>query len=370
MLIIMLNPIDIKTFTLSKKAKASLLSRLQPIVASGSLPIHEDPYSFPTIYAQTQAVVGNILKQELPQNILDKFAAVQSGEYQAVLLKNFPTLGWMLPPTPEKHGEDFLGGYSNLILRGLCDMQGSQASNIDNIVAQKRYGEEKLTNAKNLKKHRDTGSNYTNALFCLRGLDVNTNLYSFDELASHSEIKPHLKTLMESKFEVHVLETDYSTYPKKKTVSEIQGPFPVFEVNDSGHIQGTEVYLYDRNDILTRIVPIDANAKQAWEKLCDLVNSDRLPPSLSIQLEKGDIIIFQEKSGLHDRDAYLVPEDQYERRWLKRASSSEGGMQSYSQQELAELEGILPDIIKKERSNQGLADPFYAELLQKNGIAR
>jgi hypothetical protein len=340
---------------LPESHKQRLQARLQPIVAAGALPKTTDPYQQPELNAQVQAVVGKILEEELPSKFIKKFREIQKGSQQVAVFKNFPTLDWMLPPTPEKHDYDHVGGYSNLILMGLSQLDGSQAFDVDNIVAQKGYKRIKLAHGEKLRKHRDSGDDKTNALFCLKGLDVSTNLYAFDDIAKHADISPYLDILKSNSFQIHELGDD-------DQVTEVKGPFPIFIEEDTGHIHGSEIYNYGR-DFLRRVVPITDEAQQAWDALCNLVNSEHLQPSVSVILEKGDILVFHEKSGLHDRDAYAVPEDEFSRRWLKRASKGGEIQTHYESSELLQLEKNLPEIIANARNAKGLDTPYYAAFL-------
>jgi hypothetical protein len=100
-----------------------------------------------------------------------------------------------LPPTPEKRNEEFSReGYSSLIPMGFNEIQGRTTINIDN-----------LTDNYKTTKHRDSDLDCANSLFCIRGAEVATNFYSFNNIMSHRELEPYLAALMKNDFSLHEL---------------------------------------------------------------------------------------------------------------------------------------------------------------------
>lgn len=323
---------------LPESYKQQLQNRLRPIVAAGEIP---DKGQLPDF---TQQVVSKILREVIPENFLKEFQSVAQGEKQLVVFKNFPTLEWLLPQTPEKESEEFSReGYSSLILMGLNGIQKRETIAIDN-----------LTDNYKTTKHRDSSLNCANSLFCIRDADVATNFYSFNDIMRHEELAPYLGALMKNDFSIHELKIC------TQETLKINGPYPVIKKDNAGLIKGTEISLYKESEY-TKVVPLNQEAAQAWGFLCNFLKRDDLHPTYSVILRQGDIVIFNDTFGLHERDTFNESENPFCKRWLKRAVPY--GNAKELTDDIENLELRLPDMIRNHRLKESLEDPYYAAFL-------
>ncbi len=341
--------IGMETITLSDEVKASLTKRLKPIVEAGAVPFDESVES-KNVQKEVQSIVGGILKEELPQDVLKHLQAIQDCKEHTMLIKNMPTLDTYLPPTPQAYGVDNVGGYSNLILMGMSALEGQHSPSATSIVARSISMNDDNHVAVH-SKHRDSPEQNMNALYCLKGEKVATNFFSFNDIATHPDIAPHLDTLMQPLFEEYKLPID-----PDKALEKTQEATPLIQQYDDGTYAGTEMYKY-RKSSFREVRGATAQAQEAWETLETLTNQQEMQPSDSVILDKGDMVVFQEILGIHDRDAYVAREAPDERRWLKRADRyhQKGAVTLKEDSEaLAVSEQALPELIAQRRQELGM----------------
>lgn len=141
---------------------------------------------------------------------------------------------------------------------------------------------------------------------------------------------------------------------------KINGPYPVIKKDNTGLIKGTKISLYKETEY-TKVVPLNQEAAQAWGFLCNFLKRDDLHPTYSVILRQGDIVIFNDTFGLHERDTFNESENPFCKRWLKRAVPY--GNAKELTDDIENLELHLPDMIRNHRLQEGLEDPYYAAFL-------
>jgi hypothetical protein len=78
-------------------------------------------------------------------------------------------------------------------------------------------------------------------------------------------------------------------------------------------------------------------------------------------IRQGDILIFNDTLGVHERDRYDESNDLFCQRWLKRATPY--GQAKKPIVDIEKLELDLPKMIRDDRLKKGLEDPYYAAFL-------
>jgi hypothetical protein len=339
-----------KEITLPDDIKLKLIERLKPMVESGAIP-NDDSHESRELCMKMQAVAANILKEELPNDILEEFNELKNSQSHLLLIKNMPTLDNYLPPTPKIYSEDEIGGYSNLILMGFGAIDGKTVPSIKNIVITDHEKQDDKTVAEQ-RKHRDGEHQTVNALYCLRGDKVPTNFFSFDDIVQHPDIKPHIDILTKPLFKICEKHGIQGRINYSETLGE---PQPILHKTENGHYVGTEIYHY-RDGLIREVRPANDEAKEAWDALHNLINTkDLLQPSASVTLDKGDVILFQEQMGLHSRGGFTISKELSENRWLKRADKL-GKIETVIEdaETLLQYEQSLPNEISKLRKEKNL----------------
>jgi hypothetical protein len=80
-----------KEIILPDDVKIKLIERFRPMVEAGAI-LNDDSAETREIRMKMQSVAAHILKEELPDDILQEFDALKNSRSHLLMIKNMPTL--------------------------------------------------------------------------------------------------------------------------------------------------------------------------------------------------------------------------------------------------------------------------------------